>query len=158
MDHRTLTSTLIAGILVASTFAAQAGNIYRWVDGSGNTVVSDRPPPAGTEFEVMSTSTGRVIEEPPEIEEQGASAGIEIEYVPGTPPPGSKAPPPDPVGFPPDKNPELCKQARDTKLTLDTRPRIRFIDESGEPRFMTDEERQVEKDKAAAAIDAYCEN
>ena len=41
---------------------------------------------------------------------------------------------------------------------LEDGPRIRFTDEKGVVRFMTDEERALEKERTADAITAYCED
>ncbi|MFV8817834.1 DUF4124 domain-containing protein [Haliea sp. E17] len=149
----------LAAVLLLTLQGAAAGSIYRWLDASGNTVVSDRPPPAGTEYEVVSGTTGHVVPPPPEPETTPqATSGMQIVQEPPKLPNAGAPPPAQTTGFRPDKDPELCKQARANKLMLDTKPRIRITDENGELRFLTDEERAAEKTRTAEAIDAYCEN
>ena len=59
--------------------------------------------------------------------------------------------------YTPRKDPALCAQAKGNMIILEDGPRIRFTDEKGEVRFMTDEERALEKERTADAITAYCD-
>ena len=59
--------------------------------------------------------------------------------------------------YTPKKDPKLCAQARGNMPILENGPRVRFTDEKGVVRFMTDEERVIEKERTQDAIDAYCD-
>jgi hypothetical protein len=123
-------------------------NLYRWTDERGNQVNSDRPPPPGIDYEVISTSSSMVRKVDPE--EGAVPAKVK-------PAPGNQF---DPVNTSKpviEKNPEYCARARDNLAQLDTRARIRIRNEQGEVRFLTEAERAGERDKAISAIEAYCE-
>ncbi len=65
MKRATITGALIlaTALLTLSSFGANASEIvYRWKDADGNPVNSDRPPPQGTEYEVISTKSSMVRE------------------------------------------------------------------------------------------------
>jgi hypothetical protein len=134
--------------------AAAEDNLYRWTDEQGNQVNSDVPPPAGVEYEVLSTSSSMVRsvetgEEKAARSEQAAGSG-----------PGKPSEPKvyeDDRRITIEKNPEYCAQARDNLAQLDTRARIRMRDDQGEVRYLDEDERALEREKAIAAIEAYCE-
>jgi transcriptional regulator of nitric oxide reductase len=129
---------------------AAAGVVYRWLDEQGNMVVSDRQPANGVDFETISTNSGRTVtvsapeaktEEPPiATEEKTAPEQNAADQT-------SK----------PKKDDALCKQAMNNMRILEDGPRVRFTDDKGEVRFMTDDERVIEKERTADAIEAYCD-
>ena len=150
---KSLSLTALLGLVVA--MPAGAGVVYRWLDEQGSTVVSDRQPPNGVDFETISTSSGRTMIVPPpetvtkdEAEQPAADAN---------PNPEPQSKPPSDV-YTPKKDPKLCAQARSNMPILENGPRVRFTDEKGVVRFMTDEERELEKERTADAITAYCED
>ena len=132
--------------------AALAGNeLYRWQDDRGNQVNSDRPPPAGIPYEVISTDSGLVRrvnvadplskpeqEAPPE--ESAAADNAET-----------------PASQPVKKNPKYCEQAKQNLQTLETAPRVRMRDEDGEYRYLTDDERAGQIRRARDTINVHCE-
>ncbi len=139
----------MAVIFALCSFSVSAGkNHYRWFDDRGNPVHSDRPPPKGIDYEVIST--GSSLSRPVEAEEGAVPAeikprvGNEFEQV-------DKAPPEV------EKNPEYCQRARDNLYSLDNAPRIRIRNEQGEYRYLSDEERKVERQRAVNAIETHCE-
>lgn len=147
--RKSLQGSLIVLIAAASLHAGAADSYYRWLDSRGNPVHSDRPPPAGVDYEVVSTrsSLKRVVPG-----EQGAVPKV-IE--PGI---GNQF---EPVASSPEaelrKNPEICKVARKNLETLDTFARVRVRDDQGDFQFMTDEERETQREAALALIEKHCE-
>lgn len=144
-----LVLALAAGLAGARTEAQDS--YYRWTDERGNPVLSDRPPPSGTPYEVVSSgSTLKRIVEPTEgavPAEVKPRVGNDFKQV-------DTARAAEQV----EKNPELCEIAQKNLYTLTESPRVRVRDgESGEYRFLTQEEREAETAKAESAIDAYCE-
>lgn len=143
-----------AAVLAAAGLAAQlamAGNTYyRWLDERGNPVHSDRPPPTGTPYEVVSSgSTLKRVVKP----EEGA---VPKEVVPRV---GNEFEQKDTAAArqAAEKNPEYCERARANFKALDEAPRVRIRDEdTGEFRYLSDEERELEKTKAKQAMDHYC--
>ena len=54
--YRYSVNALLVLLLTAGSLAAVAAtNYYRWIDERGNTIHSDRPPPAGVDYEVVRT-------------------------------------------------------------------------------------------------------
>ena len=139
-------ATTLATVSLAN---AAASTYYRWNDERGNPVHSDRPPPEGIEYEVVSTGSSF-------IRRVGADEGA----VPAStdPVPGNEF---DPVraivANAPKKNPEYCQRARDNLQTLNSTARIRVRNEQGEYRFLDQEEVATEKAKAVDSIAVHCE-
>ena len=63
-------AAIIAGLVLTSMNVMADATLYRWKDSQGNMVMSDRQPPAGTEYEAISTDSSVVRrvegEAPPE--------------------------------------------------------------------------------------------
>ena len=139
-------------LLALAALNAQAEDVYRWKNAQGNTVISDRPPEDGVEYDVVSASTGRTLVAPPP-----PSASTEEQPEENSPPTQNAEQPREISQFSaPAKDPKLCEQARNNLRILEDGPRIRFTDDEGVVRFMSDDERSVEKDKTLDAIEAYC--
>ncbi len=148
-SSRILSVLLITAALQA---AAAGGTVYRWTDANGNLVVSDRPPASGIDYELVSTSTGNVVDAPAEAPAASGGASSDKATEPAEQQKGRVA-----QFSAPAKDPKLCEQARSNLTILQDKPRIRFTDESGEVRFMSDDERGLEIERTLDAIDAYCE-
>ncbi len=56
-----------------------------------------------------------------------------------------------------EKNPEYCQRARDNLNTLSKNGRIRLRNDQGEYRYIDEEEKEMQRQNAADAIDAYCD-
>ena len=139
-------------LLTTACVAANASDtFYRWEDARGNPVNSDRPPPAGTPYEVISTESSMVrrvntADAPPaagdDKPEQAPSeqttrvVGGQVKIV---------------------KNPEVCAQARENLATLEVAPRVRLRGADGEYRYLTDEERQEQEKRARDTIAVHCD-
>jgi len=139
----------LATLTLAGALAHAGETVYQWTDERGNQVNSDRPPPPGIKYEVISTSSSlvRKVDEgegavPPVVKPSPAN---QFEPVDTAKPATSH------------KNPEYCKVAKDNLFLLDTQPRVRMPNAQGEMRILSDEERAAERDKAMAAIEDYCE-
>lgn len=144
-----ITATLLLAMFVA-TPAISGQTYYRWLDPQGNQVNSDRPPPPGTDYQVVTMDANVTVSTDPYSS-------------PDTP--AAKDSPNDETGqvisVPPRmevvKNPETCKAARKNLDTLNTHARIRVPDDNGNFRYINKEEKAIEKDLAQAAIDQNCE-
>ena len=143
----------ICGLLLA--MPPSASTTYRWVDENGNPVLSDRPPEAGVPYTEVGVDTGfRRYPKPaaPEtVAPDDAATG------------GSSAPMADTLdqvtpdtALAAEADPDLCERARDNIFKLETFPRMRVRDDSGEVRFMSDEERSEQLATAYEVRDANC--
>ena len=137
-------------LLALSSLSVNAETYYRWLDDRGNPVNSDRPPPAGTDYEVLSTGSKlmRRVEAdegavPPEVEPR---VGNEFKPVNTAKQPAVM-----------EKNPEFCKRAQANLAALNNFARITVADDNGDIRFLDDEERAAQKAEAQAMIEQHCD-
>jgi hypothetical protein len=150
LAYRKIVRTTLLTLLVTSSIHSVAGNNqYRWVNSRGNPVYSDRPPPKGVDYEVVSagSSLKRVVSAgegavPLEIEPR---VGNEFDQVDTA---GAKRA---------RKNPELCQRARKNLEALTSSPKVKVRNDQGEVRFLTPEEMEVQRQTARAQISVYCE-
>ena len=146
-------ASAICGLLLA--MPASASTTYRWVDENGNPVLSDRPPQAGVPYTEVGVDTGiRRYPKPvapevvaPEDAALGASS---------TPMADTSDQITSDVTIAAEADPDLCERARDNIFKLETFPRMRVRDDSGEVRFMSDEERAEQLATAYEVRDANC--
>lgn len=137
-------------MLSLTSITAIAGkNHYRWIDDRGNPVHSDRPPPKGVDYEVISTGSSMVREVDAD---EGAvpaqinpTAGNEFEQV-------------DTAKNRIEKNPEYCQRARENLETLNSAARIRLRDNQGELRYISEEEKEEQRREAREMIAVHCED
>ena len=139
---------ILAGLMLVSLTAAAEGTLYRWKDAQGSIVVSDRPPAAGTEYETIATDSsvvrrvdGRQAAAPsapsqPQAAQSDQQASSNSIY---------------------EKNPEYCESARKNLEVIDSAARIRIKDENGEMRYISDEERALQRQNNIEIIQAHCE-
>jgi hypothetical protein len=141
---------LMAATQALTSLAASAGETYyRWTDERGNPVHSDRPPPKGVDYEVVSTGSSLIR---PVEAERGA---VPAEIVPRVGNDFEQVDTKKEVAI--EKNPEYCQRARDNLNTLSRNGRIRLRNDQGEYRYINEEEKESQRQKAADAVDAYCE-
>ena len=149
---RTLAFGVCLGLMLGPGVPADAADTYyRWRDDRGKLVVSDRPPTAEIEYEVVSQRSSLIRRVSPG---QGA---VPAET---TPRPGNQFEQIDTrreaLEVVP-KNPESCARAKSNLETLNTSARIRIRDsETGEPRFLSEEEKETQRQKARAIIRVHC--
>jgi hypothetical protein len=140
---------LVLLLLLLFGFQSLAGTVhYRWINERGEPVYSDRPPPKGTEYEVVSTDSSLVRRV--DAETGAVPRKIEPTVTNDFEPVDTRA---DVV----EKNPEYCARAQENLRLIDISPRIKLRNDQGEVRFLDDDERAVERQKAEEAIEAYCE-
>jgi hypothetical protein len=128
---------------------ANAGQVvYRWMDSQGNPVNSDRPPPVGTEYEVISTNSSMVRA----VDADEGAVPLKVK-----PSPDNQFEPVDTATPKIEKNPEYCQRAQENLAALDSKVRIQMRNEQGEVHFLTEEERNVQRQKALDTIKVHCE-
>jgi hypothetical protein len=139
---------LTAALALSGSYASADQTLYRWTDEAGNPVNSDRPPPTGVEYEVISTSSSMVrkvdADEGAVPLEVKPSASNDFEQVQTSKP---KI----------EKNAEYCQRARDNLQSLDTSARIRLRDEQGEYRYIDEAEKAEQRERARDTIALHCE-
>jgi hypothetical protein len=144
-----ITGSLILAVLLLPLSGASAGEtLYRWLDDRGNPVNSDRPPPKGVEYEVISTSSSMVRK----VESDEGAVPLEVKSTASNDFEEANTSTPRV-----EKNPEFCQRAQDNLTQLDSHARIRLRNDQGEVRFLSEEEKTIERKKALASIETYCE-
>ena len=141
-----------AAIIVLAFFGHPANgddSYYRWIDATGTPVNSDRPPPAGVEYDVITTRTNlqrrvNTMEDTLLVENSSLNKKLEGEA------PSAQAP----VAT---KNPEACKQAKLNLETLTTSARIRVSDDNGNFRYLNEDEKETQRNNAEAVIARNCD-
>ncbi len=149
IPHKRLTGVLLFCVVVVSANLSSAGTThYRWIDDRGQPVHSDRPPPKGVDYEVITTGSGlkRVVAAdegavPPEVNPR---VGNEFDQVDEDEATRNR------------KNPEMCARAQANLEALTTKTRIIMRDEQGEERMLSAEEIVAEREKAEALVSVYC--
>ena len=150
MNYR---SSFAATLLVLMTSGANPGMAdnkhYRWIVDRGNPVFSDRAPPKGVDYEVVSAGSGlkRLVDAeegavPAEVEPR---VGNEFEQVDTVAAKRSK------------KNPELCERAGKNLEALTSSEQVKVRNDQGEVRLLTPEEMEVQRQTAKAQISVYCD-
>ena len=141
---------LTAFIVAAGTgFSAHAGSTYyRWQDDRGNPVHSDRPPPSGTSYEVITTGSSLVRQVDAE---EGA--------VPATTEPtvSNDFEPVNTNKAAVKKSAEQCQRARENLATLNTKVRIQVRNDQGELRPLSEEDKEIQRQQAIDVIAVHCD-
>lgn len=129
--------------------AANAGqNVYRWLDDRGNPVNSDRPPPQGIKYEVISTQSSMVRS----VDADEGAVPAEVK-----PSVGNEFEPKDTTKLKVEKNPEYCERAKQNLAALDSNARIKLRNEKGEVHYLSKEEIQLERNKAIETMKLNCD-
>ena len=140
---------LFATMLVIAGHSYAENAHYHWNNERGESVYSDRPPPEGVDYEVVSTSSSfkRSV-----TSDEGAvpletepSAGNTFNKVDTAQADQLK------------KNTELCQRARTNLESLTSSAQVKIRNDQGETRLLTPEEIEVQKQTASAQISVYCE-
>ena len=133
-----------------ATVAADKG-YYKWMDAKGNPQHSDRPPPAGVEYEFISTKSGltrRVSASESDGREYGSSA-------PAMPVSEEDGPNMAEQQAAVEKDPAMCDQARANLDTLNSMARVRIRDDNG-IRYLSEEEKDFQRQRANDLIAIHC--
>ena len=146
-----MVSVMLLGSAIPAAEAADT--YYRWKDERGKLVVSDRPPAdQQIEYEVVSQRTSLIRRVKP------GEGAVPPEV---TPRPGNRFEQVDPRQEQLEvvaKNPESCARAKGNLDTLNTSARIRIRDQqTGELRFISEEEKETQRQKARDTIRVHCE-
>ena len=133
-------------VLLAS-YATAGETVYRWNNERGNPVISDRPPPAGIAYEVISTGSSLVRK----VDANEGAVPLDVK-----PTPSNDFERVDTAAPKIEKNALYCERARDNLKQIETHARIRMRNDQGEVYYLSEKEKVAEKEKTLAAIETYC--
>jgi hypothetical protein len=142
-------AALVVAVSCGGHAVAAESGYYKWLDARGNPQHSDRPPPPGVEYEFISTETGlrrRVTRD---------ESGDGESSAPAMPPVASSKPTAAEEQVVIKKDPALCDKAKSNLDTLNSSARVRIRDDNG-IRYLTDEEKDVQRRKAEDLISIHC--
>lgn len=133
---------IIVGGYSQTLFAENSG-YYRWKDETGNLKLSDRPPANGIEAEFIPSTNLRksAVSESSTPTSQQKAANTQL---------------PTEMEVLPEKDPAVCQQAKSNLEILNGKTRIRIVGEDGNKRLISDEERNLQKERARQSIDIHC--
>ena len=146
-------ATAVVLLTLSGWTTAAGGTYYRWTDATGTEVNSDRPPPAGIDYETVSKNTNLLQQETP----QGQPTTIEAQSEPARKQNNDAAPPATATNAIIKKNPEYCEAAKKNLETLSMHGRIRLSDADGNIRYLNEDEKAEQLATAQAIIAQHCE-
>jgi hypothetical protein len=136
-------------VIAASSLKSPAQtNYYRWLDSGGNPIVSDRPPPAGTNYEVVSTQS--TLKRTVDAKEGAVPLAIDPAVANKTTQQDATA------AKSSEKNTELCQKARSNLEALSGSATVTIRNDKGEARALTPQEMEIQRTTTAAQIKVYC--
>ena len=139
---------LLLIVVVFSYVATASETYYRWTDEHGNLLHSDRPPPPGIDYEVVSTDSHQIRRV------DGKEGAVPLEVRPRV---GNEfeTSPKETKDF--KKSPEICRRAKDNLAALAAGGKIRMRNDQGELRFLTEDQKASQIKRAEEVIEAHCE-
>lgn len=140
----------ITGFCLTAPASFASDGYYKWVDERGNPQHSDRPPPGGIAYEFISTDSGM---------KRRVSASANSGSSPASAMPAAKQQPTSTVAEEQSrikKNPAYCDQAKANLDTLNSAARVRIRGTDGEIRYLTEEEKDIQRKKANDMIAVHC--
>ena len=151
-DRQRPTAVIALALLLATinwSVQAPAGSThYRWINERGDPVYSDRPPPEGVDYEVVSA--GSTLKRSVSADE--GAVPLEVE-----PRVGNEFEQIDTADKGPRKNPELCARARTDLEALTSADQVKVRNDQGEVRLLSPEEMQIERARAQEQVKVYCD-
>ena len=148
-----LLALIVVGMSLPATVVAIEKGYYKWVDSGGRPQHSDRPPPPGIEYDFVSMETG--LSRRVTLDEMKAAGGTNSTTA-STSRPAKKKALRTGAQLAADKNPELCDHARANLDTLNSKARVRIRDADGAIRYLTPDEKDLQRQKAQDLIAVHC--
>jgi Domain of unknown function (DUF4124) len=148
--RHSLNAIVLVVISAGSLASPEQINYYRWLDGSGNPIVSDRPPPAGTDYEVVSTQS--TMKRSVEAEEGAVplaidpTTGAEITQQESAEAEAQRI----------KQNAELCEKAKSNLEALSGTATVTIRNDEGEARALTPQEMEIQRTTTTSQIKVYC--
>lgn len=136
-------------LVVVFSYVATAGETYyRWTDERGNMLHSDRPPPPGTAYEVVSTDSSEIRK----VDAEAGAVPLEVRPTVGN---EFETYPKEPKDF--KKSAETCKRAKENMAALNSGEVIRMRNSQGEIRELSAEDIAYQRQRAEEVMRAHCD-
>ncbi len=137
------TLTVMACLSVVFNLNAAPSGLYRWTDENGQVKYSDRPP-EGIESTFIKLSTGKSSK----VNDASSDSSTTTEET-------NKLKPGEQLEVMAEKDPALCKQATNNLKALKG-ARIRITEPDGSKRFLTEDEKEGQRENARKFIKINC--
>ncbi|NVK21647.1 MAG: DUF4124 domain-containing protein [Kangiellaceae bacterium] len=147
--------TVIFSVMIAlmSTSVIAGQTIYKWKDAKGNLKYTQTKPPAGTAYVTIKNRDSRASSSPaPQASEQAASATSKQDEIIAQ----QEAEKKRVNSANQEINRKNCTIAKNNLEVLETRSRVQ-VEENGERRMLSDEERAERLTKAKENVSKFCE-
>jgi len=133
----------------ATAVQAEKNNHYRWLNEQGEAVYSDRPPPAGIDYEIVSSTSGfsRAVHASEGGPRDAAEDGIESARKQVTVSEEARR----------EQLAEFCAKARANLEALQGDAQIVVRTPDGEQRTLSPREVEQQRETARAQVDSYCQ-
>lgn len=150
--QKIMVSALLLALSLAGSaaFAGEKG-YYKWQDARGKLQLSDRPPPNGIEYEFVSDDSGlsrRMSADEPRADNLPSSTAQPTEIKDTR----NEAEKRTTI----EKNPALCDQAKGNLDTLNSKARVRIRDADGSIRYLSEAEKEEQRQKARDLSAVHC--
>lgn len=144
---RVITFLLLGSLALAASGQA-ASNHYRWKDAQGKTVYSDRPPPTGINYEIVSSSSPntRAVDT-----EEGAMSAANGDSAAAAEQLAQEKQAEDAR-----QRADLCARATSNLEALSGSAKIVVRTPEGEQRALSDSEIAQQRNTARSQVNAYC--
>jgi len=151
---RPLIAPLLLALAVALPHTAMgAEKIYRWTDERGRVIISDRPPEdSSIPHETVDMGSSGLRRKPASPPKAPLPAEQDTE---GTPGPSRAAETESKEALP--KDPRICAAARNNLESLEGLARVRMMGEDGEFYFLTEQQKEEEREQARRLIELHCD-
>ncbi len=142
-----LACVTFTALVTTGLYAHAEKTYYRWQDDRGNPVHSDRPPPIGTPYEVITTgsSLARQVDGDEGAVPATTEPTVRNEFTTVDTKPKEMQ-----------KNAEQCQRAQENLETLNTKVRIQIRNDQGELRPLSEEEKEIQRKQAMDVIAVHC--
>ena len=147
-NARSLRILALLSVTIALPALAGSNTYYQWRDERGTVHHSDKAPPKGVDYEVVSTDSGmkRIVNADEGVVPLETEPTVGNEFKP------IKKEPDNPA----EQNPMLCERAQKDLETLTTSEQVAVRNDQGEVRYLQDQEIEVERFRAQKTIERHC--
>ena len=149
MRKSSLFVVLVASATLTCISAQASETHYRWIDKYGDPAHSDRPPPKGISYEVITSGTSliRKVDSAEGAVPAQTTPSIDNQFNPVDTAKSKVT----------KKNTEYCKRAQENLATLNSRAHIRMKDNQGDSYILTEQDKEEKRLEARSVIASQCE-
>ena len=144
---------VLCALAFLASGAAGASKVYRWTDERGKLVIADRPPEdSAIPYDIVDTG-GTGLRRVPAAPAEAPATQTAANPQPSAGGEGGD----ESVGEGLEKDPDICRAARNNLDSLQGLARVRMKGPDGEFYYLTEEDKEREREQARRLIEMHCE-